>query len=146
MPLHPTTELVAVAWLKAAVPYLGTRVATELPMDNASWSASGFTVVSSAGGSPHIYLPLARPVLSIDCYGVAAGAARPPWNLAFQCAEEIRRATLAHATVPRAVTLPAAYALARVLAVIPRSEPRRIPGDVANYARVQMDLELWWSE
>jgi hypothetical protein len=144
--LHPTNELVAVAWLKAAVPYLGARVATELPIDNTSWAASGFTTVSGAGGSPDIYLPLARPMVSIDCYGVAANSGRPPWNLANQQAEEIKRAALAHGTVPRWLTMPAAYKPARVLNVIPRSEPRRIPGDPASYARFQMDLEIWWAE
>jgi hypothetical protein len=144
--LHPTTELVAVAWLKAAVPYLGARVATELPTDNTSWSASGFTTVGPAGGSPDIYLPVSKPVVSLDCWGVSPNSGKPPWNLAAQQAEEIRRAALAHASAPQAVSLPAAYRSARVMNVIPRSEPRRIPGDAASYARFQMDLEIWWVE
>jgi hypothetical protein len=143
--LRPTAELVAVAWLKAAVPYLGSRVATELPQDNSTWSASGFTQVSVAGGSPNIYLPVSRPVVSVDTYGVAANGGRPPWNLAAQQAEQIKAAALAHGTVPRWVTLPGAYAPVRVLGVIPRTEPRRVPGDAASYARFQMDLEIWWA-
>lgn len=145
--LRPTAELVAVAWLKAAVPYLGNRVATELPTDNTTWSASGFTTVGVSGGSPNIYVPLSRPVVSVDTWGAAPNGGRPPWNLAAQQAEQIKRAAQGiTSTAPRWVTLPGAYAPVRVLGVIPRSEPRRIPGDVSSYARYQMDLELWWTE
>lgn len=148
--LHPSTELVTVAWLKAAVPYLGNRVATVLPTDNASWSASGFTVISGTGGTPDIDLEVSRPMVSIDCYAVAPNdGSKPPWNLAFQLGEEIKRAMLRDkvtGSAHRVLTLPAAYKQARVFTIIPRSEPRRLPGDVGNYAHVQMDAEIWWVE
>lgn len=144
--LRPTAELVAVAWLRSAVTYLGARVATELPQDNTSWSASGFTTVSVIGGTPDIYVPLSRPVVQVDTWGAAPNGGRPPWNLAAQQAEQIKRVAQTFGTVPRWVSLPGAYAPVRVLGVIPRSEPRRVPGDVSSYARYQMDLELWWAE
>jgi hypothetical protein len=111
---------------------VGARVATELPADNTSWSASGFTTVGPAGGSPNIYVPLSRPVVSLDCWAAAPNGGRPPLNLAAQQCQEVHRAALEHGNVPRWVTMPAAS--------------RRIPGDVASYAHFQMDLELWWAE
>jgi hypothetical protein len=85
-------------------------------------------------------------VVSLDCWAAAPNGGRPPWNLAAQQCQEIYRAALEHGNVPRWVTMPAAYKPARVLNAIPRTEPRRIPGDVASYAHFQMDLELWWAE
>lgn len=146
--LIPTTELVAVAWLKLMVPYLGNRVATELPQDNASWSASGFTVVSATGGTPHPELEVARPVVTVDTYAVSPSGGRPPWNLANQQAEQIKhQAQLRALTGGQAayVTLPAAYRSARVFGVRALTEPRRVPGDQGNYARYTQDLEVWWT-
>lgn len=144
--LHPNNELVAVAWLKAAAGYLGSRVATELPTDNSSWSASGFTTISAVGGSPNIYVPIRKPVISVNCWGVTSNSGRPPWNLASQMAEQIREAVLAHRTVGRQVAMPTGYHNAYVHTVIPRTEPRRINADVASYAHYQQDIEFWWSE
>jgi hypothetical protein len=143
--LYPSNEMVAVAWLKAAVPYLGSRVATELPTDNSTWSASGFTKVAAVGGSPNMYLPEAHPVISVDTYGVTTRSGRPPWNLASQQAERIRRAILDHALVPQKLTMPTGYRSAFVRQAIPRTEPRRMSDDVASYAHYQQDVELWWT-
>ena len=144
--LHPNSEVVGVAWLKAAVPYLGSRVSTELPTDNSSWSASGFTTVSVVGGSPNIEVGMRKPVFSIDVWGASTNSGKPPWNLASQQAEQIHDAVLAHALVPKVLVLPSGYANARVLQVIPRSEPRRVAGDPASYAHFQFDCEMWWVE
>lgn len=146
MSLHPNSELVTVAWLKSAVPYLGNRVATVLPQDNTSWSASGFTTVMSVGGTPNNYVGWRNPVMSVDCWGVATSSGKPPWNLAAQMAEEVRAAVLDHPTVGRAVTMPTGYLGARVGSVWLRSEPERRPGDVAGYAHYQLDIELLWTE
>lgn len=143
MALIPTNELVAVAWLKAAVPYLGSRVATDLPQDNSSWAASGFTTVSGVSGDPHIELPVSRPLVSVECWGVSPNGGRLPWNLASQQAEQIKAAT--RGSTGRWVTMPSGYDPARVIQVIPRSEPRRTPNDVGNYAHLQMDVEIWWT-
>lgn len=145
MSLLPNSELVTVAWLKDAVPYLGGRVATSLPADNSSWAASGFVTVSTVGGDPDIYLGWRRPVMSIDVWGAATDSGKPPWNLTAQQAEQIRDATLVHQSVGRPVVTPDAYRSARVGSVFLRTEPQRIRGDVANYAHYSFDLELWWT-
>lgn len=140
----PSNEMVAVAWLKSAVPYLGNRVATELPSDNSSWSASGFTTVATTGGTPNTEVPVNEPVMSIDSWGVTPSSGRPPWNLAAQPAEAIKAAAVDHGMIPRILTMPTGFNLVRVFCVIPLSEPRRINGDAAAYAHYQQDLEIRW--
>jgi hypothetical protein len=68
------------AWLKAAVPYLGSRVATELPTDNTTWAASGFTTISAAGGTT-IMAPMTMRTDAISAASMAAAtmaAITPP--------------------------------------------------------------------
>jgi hypothetical protein len=139
----PNSELVAVSWLQD-IAYLGTRVATSLPTDNSTWSASGFVTATVAGGDADSETGWRRPLMSIGCWGAAPNSGKPPWNLASQLAEQVRAAVLAHGAVPRAVDLPAAYSGAFVRTVMLRSEPRRVPGDVSSYAHYTLDLEFWW--
>lgn len=145
MPLRPNSELVAVAWLQS-IDYLGSRVATSLPTDNSTWSASGFVTAVAAGGSAPAYVPFREPVIGVTCWGAAPTSGKPPWNLAAQLAEAVLEETLDHRTVPRLVTLPAAYNPAFVRGVRALTEPRRVPGDVASYARYTLDLAFQWVE
>ncbi len=145
MALHPNSELVAVAWLQG-IPYLGSRVATALPTDNGTWSASGFVTAVAAGGSAPMYVPMRQPIIGVTCWGAAPTSGKPPWNLASQLAEAIVDATLDHVTVPRRVTLPTAYAPAFVRTAYVINEPKRVPGDVASYAAYTLDLALGWVE
>lgn len=139
----PTSELVAVAWLKG-LPLLGNLVSTELPADNTTWAASGFTQVMTVGGIPAIDFALANPVVSIDSWACAADSGRTPWNKANQRAEIVRAGLLDHASVPRLLVLPAAYDNARVVTAYPVSEPRKIRGDEAQFARYTMDAVFSW--
>lgn len=140
---RPTNELVAVAWLKG-VAALGNGVATELPGDVAQWVDDGFVQVATVGGSPNIYYALAQPMVSVDCWAAKPSSARPPWHSANRLAEQIRMATLDHDAVGRLLVLPAAYDNARMLTCWMATEPRRMPGDPADYARYQFDMELRW--
>lgn len=145
MSLHPTNELVAVTWLKG-ITDLGSRVATTLPTDTATWSASGFVQVTTVGGTPEITMPVAKPVLSVDCWAVAPNTGNPPWNKANQLAEYVRTAVHAHAETPRTVDLPSTYNDARVLTAYMLTEPRRIRNDDADYAHYSFDLHISWVE
>jgi hypothetical protein len=144
--LSPNSELVAVGWLKG-ITYLGSRVATELPRDVTGWSAAGFVTATLAGGTAPRYTPMRQPVLDVSCWGVAPNSGRPPWNLAAQLAEAIVAATLDHRNVPRRIAMPNANhrpAFVRSAWVV--SEPRRVPSDPGDYARLSMDLALDWVE
>ena len=51
---------------------------------------------------------------------------------------------IAHAAVPRTVTMPTGYRGAFVRQAQLISEPRRIPGDAASYAHYNLSMSLWW--
>lgn len=144
--LRPTSELVAVAWLKG-VPYLGNLVATDLPTDATSWAASGFTQVGPVvGGIPAIEYALANPVITMDFWANAPGSGTPPWGKANQLAEQARMGLLEHGSVPRLLVLPAAYNNARCITAYPVTEPRKVRADPAGYARYTMDAVFSWVE
>lgn len=142
MSFHPTTELVTVAWLKAVI---GPYVATDIPTDSASWAETGFIQVQAVGGTPERDLPVARPVVSVDCWAVNPNSSKPPWNRANALAERLRTA-IQDPAGPRPVTLPAGYAGARVMGTTLLTEPRRIRDDDADFAHFQADLLVTWIE
>lgn len=142
--LAPTTDLVAVAWLAGVTGLSASMVATKLPADNSTWAASGFVQVITVGGTPELYVPVASPVVGVSCWAANPNSAKPPWGKANHLAELIRAATYDHANVPRTLTLPSSFGHARVTAAYFVSEPKRIPGDPANYARFDADLALRW--
>lgn len=146
--LHPTTDLVAVAWLRTLAGIDAGQVATTLPQSTSSWSELGFVQVTGVGGAPNMYVPLASPVVQVDCWAVAAtSSGKPPWNKANQLAELIRAACYdLDSVADTIVSLPAAYANARVLSAFLLSEPRRVYDDDGSYARYQFDLQLHWVE
>jgi hypothetical protein len=141
--LVPTTDLVASAWV-ASIPGLdSSMVGPSLPQDVTKW-ANGFIQVMTVGGTPSLYVPVAQPVVSIDCWAVNPGSTKPPWGKANHLSELVRAATYDHATVQRDLTLPGNYPTARCLSVYPASEPRRIYSDEAAYARFNFDLVFHW--
>lgn len=141
--LFPTTDLVASAWI-ASIPGMDSdMVGATLPKDVTKW-ADGFVQVMVVGGSPNLYLPVAQPVVSVDCWAVKPGSDKAPWGRANYLAELIRSATYDPATVQRTLDLPGNYPAARCLTVYPTSEPRRVYSDEAGYARFNMDLAFSW--
>lgn len=147
MALHPTSELVAVAWLKTLAGLTAGNIATTLPKDVTTWATAGFVQVTGVGGTPNMYVPMANPVVSVDCWAATAQGANPPWGKANQLAEIIRTATLAHTAFPVLVDYtPGNYNPARLHSAFLLTEPRRVPNDPGGYARYTFDLQLAWSE
>lgn len=139
------TELVAVAWLSSAAGIEPGQVATTLPSDSAAWEPNGFVhVVGAVGGSPQLDYALREPVVQVDAYAVNPGSGKPPWGKAASLMELIVAATYDEAGLQRVLTLRPDYPQARVLTAHFASEPRRVPGDDASYARYQADLVLHW--
>lgn len=150
--LRPTSELVAVGWLAAALP--GVGVGTRLPAADASMRSNGFVRVSNSGGTPDIYTPRRAPVVIAECWVPPAdGSHLPPWQRAGKLAQAVLDATqdpaLQNLTVDvtglrlDGVVLPG-YAPARVMSVIARGEPHRVDGDPNFWARQELPLELAW--
>jgi hypothetical protein len=147
--LAPTSELVALAWLGTLPDLTTNMVDTTLPADQDTWAELGFVTLGAdsggiIGGTPNKDMPLRAPVVSVHCWAVAPGSARPPWNKAAVLAEQVVAGTFDETTMRRILTLPAGYSAARLNEAYPLTEPRRIPGDQGGYAHYQLDLQMHW--
>lgn len=139
------SELVAVAWLQGADGIEPGQVATTLPTDPSAWEANGFIQVCPVvGGSPQLHYALREPVVQVDFYAVNLASGKPPWGRAASLAETAMAATYDRARMQATLTLPSGFPQARVLTAHFVTEPRRIPGDDASYARYGADLALHW--
>lgn len=153
IPLRPTSELVAVAWIGSCPDLSPAMVATTLPADTnaaggaADWVRTGFITVAVVGGTSDPLLPVKRTVMQVDCWATVPGSNRPPWGQANALAEAIRYAAWSRTAIPRPLTITAngvAYPSAVVQSAYVGTEPRRIYSDAADYARFSMDLALTW--
>lgn len=157
--LRPNSELVALAWLGQIDGITPGMVGTTLPRDVMTWTANGFAQVATLGGSPHAYLPVASPVLEVNCWAVTASQSapsapvnvsnKPPWGRAQRLVETIRAGlyalTLDGYGRGRWLTMPVpGYAHASVQSAVMLTEARRIPDDQGSYARYSFDLQLTW--
>lgn len=160
--LLPNSELVACGWLAEIPGWSSAMVGTTLPRMPSSgplpaWATAGFATVAVVGGTPGALMASVEPVVSINCWAVnatgsgTAGAPinvqnKPPWGKAAQLAEQIRAAAYTlDKSGGRSVAMPASgYAHAAVLGAQLLTEPRRMPADLAGYARFQMEIQLRW--
>jgi hypothetical protein len=159
-PKHPTSVLVARAWLALIPGITPAMTGTSLPRIGTNtlpnWCGTGFLTVQTVGGSPDIETLRAMPVVSVKCWAVnatqpAAGGpvavqAKVPWARSEQLAEMIRHASypLQRAYAPRLVTMPVAgYAQASIQGAYLLTEPRPLQ-DPAGYACHQVDVQLTW--
>lgn len=138
----PNTDLVATSWLKTLPGVNPLRVASSLPGDNASWADTGFVVATSVGGSPGLHVPMQRPVVAIDCWANNPNSQKAPWGKAGHLAQLVLLGT--YMTEPVDLTFSGDFEPARVFAVAPLSEPRKVPGDEAGFARYSFDLVFNW--
>lgn len=143
MPNKPTTELVAVAWLMGVSGLPTDMIGPNLPADESKWT-NGFVQVMTVGGSPNMYIPVRRPVVSIDFWAGNANGNKAPWGKANALAEIVRDACYEDDSARPVEISVGEYDDARVMSVYPLTEPRRVPGDAAGYAHYQMDLQLHW--
>lgn len=144
--LYPSNEAIGIAFLKA-IPGLPTnKISTNLPADPKSWKDTGFVQVRSVGGSPNRDLPQAEPVLTLDCWAVHPDSDKPNWGLANDLAERVRR-FLQDTNVYHGQQIDAGpnYLMGRLIAAWPITEPRRVDGDINNYARYTFDVQLVWA-
>jgi hypothetical protein len=153
LPLLPSDELVASAWL-AAVPGLSSAmVGTQLPPDVnadgsvAAWITTGFVTVAVVGGTPDALLPMQRPVMQVECWATVPGSNLPPWWKAAAIAQAILRATWDRYRISRPLTITAGgvvYPTAVVQSAYMATSFRRLYADQADYACFQGDLALTW--
>jgi hypothetical protein len=133
-------EAVAVAWAKYAT---NADVGPKLPEDNTTWAASGFVVVQPVGGSSNIYYPLHAPVITYQTFACAPDSDMPPWWKASNLCEVMRAQTYDNDGV--FLELPYRDQNARVLQAYFVTEPRRVFGDLGDYAAYTVSVCLNWT-
>jgi|ERR1700733_6439547 len=146
--LHPTSDLVAMAWLQSIPQVLPNQVGTTLPAP--PWPNNAFIVVCKAiGGSPDPYIQIAQPVLEIEYYAVRPQSNKPHWGKANQLFEIVRHATYDRVNMGRALNIIAQgqeYNGANCLWVSALTEPRKTFNDTGSYACFSSDVQFKWRE
>jgi hypothetical protein len=155
--LHPTSELVAEAWIADMLGISQSCVATQAPQDATTWPLTNdgvileFITVRVVGGTPQPNIPIARPVIEIQCYATKPSSNKPPWFAANQRLEQIRLACYERTlyTFGRALTITTGgkeYNGASVISSVFHTEPRRLYSTIQNYAVYQADAGFTWRE
>jgi hypothetical protein len=160
---HPTSELVVAAWIAAITPIPAGMIATQPPAAT-SWTAFvppgatpaytnivQFVAARVIGGTPQLNVPVRKPVAEIKCYATNVNSDKPPWFAANQTAELITYACYNRMLYEfsRGLTVGTNntnYNPANVLSAVVHTEPRRLYGDIRNYAVYQRDIGFTWRE
>jgi hypothetical protein len=138
--IYASPEKVALTWVASLA---GIAAAgDQLPTDNSTWSASGYVVGAPAGGGSNIYYPLHEPVFTFQGWACNPDSGMPPWGKARNLIETIRAETYLH--LPRFLTLTGCSQNARVLQTHFVGEPRKVYGDLGDYAAYAVDVQLHW--
>ncbi|GAA3230694.1 hypothetical protein GCM10017691_23880 [Pseudonocardia petroleophila] len=140
----PNTDVVTVAWLKTLSSLPPLAIATSLPGDVASWANTGFVQAMSVGGTPGVHVPLQSPIVQIDCWAATPNSQKAPWGKAGALAEAVYLAAVEFDRRFEPV-LPGDFETARILSVYPISEPRKMTGDEAGFARYTLEIALAWT-
>ncbi|WP_149264292.1 hypothetical protein [Actinomadura sp. K4S16] len=142
----PSSEIVAVAWLRTLPGIPPNGVATTLPGDTSTWHDTGFVTVHLTGGDPGLHVPQRAPVLQLDCWAANPNSQKPPWGRANALAERIVDACrpAQQRRLMGRIALPAPYQDARVQTANVETEPRRVYPDEARFADYMLELALYW--
>lgn len=153
LPLYPTDEMAAAAWI-GTVPGLSPAMVGEvLPPDVdadgtvAAWVQTGFVTVALVGGNPDDALPILKPVVQVDVWATTPGSNKPPWRKAYAIGTAITRATWDRNDIARPLAINengVAYPAAAVKTAYVTSAFRRMYDDAGDYAHLQGDLALEW--
>lgn len=145
-PLIPHNELVARAWLIAAVPRLiAGNVATTLP--DPPWANNEFVQIMQVGGDGDRDNPIESPVVSLNCFAMKPNSRQVPWGQAESLAQDIWIQTfqIRYAPDPAvALDLGSLYSTPLCRTVQAVSLPRRIPSDPSQYAVYNLDVLFDW--
>lgn len=156
---HPTTELVAMAWIGSIPSQFGnftpSMVATQPPPEQ-NWPLNedglgNFITVTVVGGTPMPGVPISQPIVEVKAYATKPGSNKPPWFAANDLISRIWLATMSKlpGVFGRKLDIVAngvQYAPASCLEAIVHTEPRRMYSDARNWACYSVDMSLSWRE
>ncbi|PKV95922.1 hypothetical protein ATK30_6855 [Amycolatopsis echigonensis] len=139
---YATPDVVALAWAAQAPGIVPSMVGDQLPVDNSTWAASGFITPTVSGGGANAYYRLDQPVVTLQCWACRPGTDLAPWGKAGNLAETLRAAT--YLNRPVFVSLSTCDENARVLSSSVVGSPRKVYGDIGDYAAFTVDVQLHW--
>ena len=135
-----TNTQVVEAWLKTIDSVPDSLVGPTLPSDNSTWGASGFYQVTTVGGTPNPDLGIKEPVVAISCWAAVAEGSHAPTNRAESYATDIRNAAMSARTMRLTIGATTVF----LLGVNAVTEPLRVPDVRTNYARSDVQVQVWW--
>jgi len=145
VPLQPTSDLVAVNFIRSLVGIVAARVATTLPKDDEAIEDGFLVVTAIPGGSPGVYVALRSPVVNLTSWAVNRTSGKPPWGRANQILETVYMALINKPALPRKLVFTEGdYEDAQILSAYLLTEPARVPGDEGSYARYTTEMMLHW--
>lgn len=145
-PYEPTTELVSLAWLRLAVPYV--QADEDLAAPDQTMRTVGFLQTLTVGGTRDRDVPLYRPVTRVSCWVAPPeeGSDVVQLNAARRLAKWVVDATDDRALMNLEIPLTAFgdYQPALVRTVLALGLPRRVV-DPGHFARLDVDLQINWT-
>lgn len=141
---NPTSELVAVSYLRSiSTSVSSVQFGTTLPEDTSKW-VDGFVQVVVVGGAPSLDFASRHPMLQVDVWIPAQATSKPAWGRANTLAENVVGDLYAAENIGTRLAL-GTFKDALVSAAYPVSEPRRVSNDPAGHARYTFDVVLNWT-
>lgn len=150
MKKYPTSELVAMNWIRSLEGVPSDKVSTKLPRETDKIGNEGFVTVFTISGSMDLHLMRRDPILQVNCWARNSRNDKqdPPWRVANELAERIVNACFNPVNFQNRIDTPNGYERASVLQAYPVSEPRKMHiesgGDEARFAMYSFDLQLHW--
>lgn len=133
-------EKVAVAWTKRLPGIDPSQVATNLPAQSPGFVQIRSLVSRTADRDINAKR---NGFVTYDLWAVSTSS-KPQWGAASQLAALCRAGMGEDQPFGQTLDLGAAYRPVRVQAVYAETEPRRVDGDVAGYARYTFDAFVDW--
>ena len=140
-----TDEVVTKAWIAQLPGFSAAMVGEQLPRDRTEWQASGFVTVAVGGGSTVPEFRLESPVMIVQGWAVTPGIDRPPWEKARNLVAQIQGGTY-QGPGPSGwlIELPTCGENAVVKTAYAVGKPRRVYGDVGDYAGYVLHVVVNW--
>lgn len=141
---YANTEKVTAAWLATLPGITSAMVGGTVPSNNGTWAASGFIELSGLGGNADLDFPVDHPIVNLKFWTVDPDSGLPPWNRAADLGEIVKDGCLSNG-VGVILDLPTSDQNARILSVYMKQTPRRMYGDVGDYACFVAELAVHWA-
>jgi hypothetical protein len=120
----------------------------QLPLDNETWGPTGFVLIRPPGGGRHSsYIPVSRPVITMEFYAVEPNTGQPVWHTAGSLLSTVVAAMRDESTMRRHLAMNingVDYGKCMVQNAYPINHERMVYGDEGQYAHLILDTQFHW--